>query len=267
MSKSGRKMYWLIALVVVTSAFALSATQLSGNAQKKPRTLKVLRQQDATQDVKQPTEKELDDASAPIVDLAESKKKPVDEKRRKKSKKFDNIQNERIEDTTPSGDFNLVSEGLVSDMPVELSDLIVEGDVKDANAFLSDDRTGVYSEFTISVSDVIKSSVPVQKHDEITAERFGGRVRFPSGQLVRYRGTGLGFPSKGGKYIFFLRQMGDGDYRILTAYEMRGNKIVALDGARTNVGGRGGSPFDKHTGKDAQEFKKKVIEAANVGNQ
>lgn len=267
MSKSVRKVYWLIALVVVTSAFALSATQLSGNAQKKPRTLKVLRQQDATQDVKQLTEKELDDASAPIVDLAESKNKPVDEKRRKRSKKFNNIQDERIEDTLPSGEVNISSEGLVSDMPVEMSDLIVEGDVKNANAFLSDDQTGVYSEFTISVSEVIKSSVPVQKHDEITAERFGGRVRFPSGQIKRYRVAGLGSPSKGGKYLFFLKQMADGDYRILTAYEMRGNKVVALDGSRTSVGGKGNSQFDKHTGKDAQEFKKRVIDAANGGTQ
>jgi hypothetical protein len=148
-----------------------------------------------------------------------------------------------------------------------MSDLIVEGEVKDANAFLSDDGTGVYSEFTISVSDVIKSPAPVQKHDVITAERFGGRVRFPSGELVRYRIVGHGSPSKGGKYLFFLKQMADGEYRILTAYEMRGNKIVALDGSRTNVGGRGDSPNDKHTGKDAQEFKKEVRAAANGGIQ
>ncbi|MBV9925685.1 MAG: hypothetical protein JOZ96_11760 [Acidobacteria bacterium] len=260
-------MYWLVALVAITSAITLSATLLPGKAQQKPRTLKVLRQQDAARTGQQPTEKELDDASAPIVDLAAAKNKPVDEKRRKKSKKFDHIQDGRIEDTSPSGDFNLVSEGLVSDMPVEMSDLIVEGDVKDANAFLSDDGTGVYSEFTISVSDVIKSSAPVQKHDEIAAERFGGRVRFPSGQLVRYKVVGHGSPSKGGKYIFFLKQMGDGDYRILTAYEMRGNKIVALDGARTYGAGRGDSPYDKHTGKDAQEFKKEVIAAVRGGGR
>lgn len=261
MRKNVRKAYWVIALLAITSAVALSATQ------PKPRTLKVLRQQDATRAGQQPTEKELDDASAPIVDLTTSKNKPVDEKRRKKNKRFNNAQSERIDANLPSGDFNVVSEGTVSDMPVELSDLIVEGDVKEANAFLSDDGTGVYSEFTISVSDVIKSSAPLQKHDLITAERFGGRVRFASGQIARYRVAGQGSPAKEGKYIFFLKQMADGDYRILTAYEMRGNKIVALDGSRTNVGGRGDSPFDKHTGKDAQEFKKEVIAAANGGSQ
>ncbi|MDT5270514.1 MAG: hypothetical protein QOH49_2700 [Acidobacteriota bacterium] len=152
-------------------------------------------------------------------------------------------------------------------MPTELSDLIVEGDVKDANAFLSEDKTGVYSEFTISVSDVLKSSASVQKHDLITAERFGGRVRFPSGQVARYRVAGQGAPAKDGKYLFFLKQMTDGSYRILTAYEMRGNRIVALDGSRTNVGGRGSSQFDKHTGKDAQEFKNEVSAKAKGGTQ
>lgn len=121
MPNSVRKVYWLIALIAVTSAFALPATQLSGNAQKKPRTLKVLRQQDAPQTETQPTEKELDDASTPIVDLAESKNKPVDEKRRKKSQRFDNAQSESIEANPASGDFNIVSEGLVSDMPVEIA--------------------------------------------------------------------------------------------------------------------------------------------------
>ncbi|MDT5270515.1 MAG: hypothetical protein QOH49_2701 [Acidobacteriota bacterium] len=101
MPKSVRKVYWLIGLIAVTSVFALSATQLSGNAQKKPRTLKVLRQQDATQDVKQPTEKELDDASAPMVDLAASKNTAADEKRAKKNKRFNNALPESIEDNPP----------------------------------------------------------------------------------------------------------------------------------------------------------------------
>lgn len=188
MPKSARKVYWLIAFVAVASFFALSVTQLSGNAQKKPRTLKVLRQQDAPQTATQPTEKELDDASTPIVDLAESKNKPVDEKRRKKSKKVDNIRNERIGDTPLSGDFNLVSEGLVSDMPVELSDLIIEGDVEDANAFLSDDGTGVYSEFTISVSDVIFGQCNVVDESAAMARRqFGGPGHAAVGDAGRPR--------------------------------------------------------------------------------
>jgi hypothetical protein len=58
-----------------------------------------------------------------------------------------------------------------------MSDLIIEGTVKDANAFLSEDQTGVYSELTVSVGDLMKASTsePVKASDVITTDRFGGR--------------------------------------------------------------------------------------------
>lgn len=262
MPKSNRKVYGLLLLLACTSVVVLSTTQFVGTAQRKPLTATVLRQQDRIQDEKQPTDKELDDAAAPIVDLAKSSKTLIDEKRKQRNKRFNNALAESIEANPTSEEVNVASEGLVSDMPTDLSDLIVEGFVKDSGAFLSEDRTGIYSEFTVQVSDVIKSSAPVSKGDIITAERFGGRVRFPSGQIARYRVAGQGAPAKDGKYLFFLKQMDDGSYRILTAYELRGNKVLALDGPRSNVNGKGSSQFNKHNGKDAKEFRKEVSAAA-----
>ena len=265
MSQNRRKVYALSLLLACTSVVALSATLLTGSAQRKPLTTKILRQQDQMQAGKQPTNKEMDDAAAPIVDLTESSNTPADDKRKQKNKRFDNSLAESIEANPTSEEVNIASEGLVSDMPTALSDLIVEGHVKGSGAFLSEDKTGIYSEFTVQVSDVIKSSAPVSKGDIITTERFGGRVRFPSGQIARYRVAGQGAPAKGGKYLFFLKRRADGDYLILTAYEMRGNKVLALDGPRSNVHGRGSSQFDKHNGKDAQEFRKEVSAAAQGG--
>ena len=267
MPKSRRNVYGILLLVACTSVVALSATQFAGSAQRKPLTAKVLRQQDQTQAGKQPTAKELDDAAAPIVDLTESSGTPADEKRRQKNKRFDNSLAESIEANPTSEEINIASAGLVSDMPTDLSDLIVEGHVKDSGAFLSEDKTGIYSEFCVQVSEVIKSSAPVSKGDVITAERFGGRVRFPSGQIARYRVAGQGAPMKEAKYLFFLKRMADGGYRILTAYELRGNKVFALDGPRSNVNGKGSSQFDRHNGKDAQEFRKEVSAAARGGAQ
>jgi hypothetical protein len=269
MAQGTRKMYWLIALIAVASVVTLSAS-FSGKAQRKPRTAKVLQaERDVNQAGKKPSDKELDDAAAPIVDLSASTDAVADEKRRKKNKRFDNAQAESIEANPTSDDVSIVSESFIPDLPVAMSDLIVEGHVKDSNAFLSEDKTGIYSEFTVSVSDVIKApaSTPVRKNDLITAERFGGRVRFPSGQVARYRVAGQGAPMKEGKYLFFLRMKDDGSYLILTAYEMRGNKVLALDGSRVNVKGRGSSPFDKHNGKDLQEFKKEVDAAVRGVSQ
>lgn len=267
MPKTRRKVYGLLLLLACTSFMALSATLFAGSAQRKPLTAKVLRQQERVQAGTQPTDKELDDAAAPIVDLTQPPATPADEKRRQKNKRFDKALPESIEANPTSDEINVASAGLVSDMPTDLSDLIVEGQVKDSGAFLSEDKTGIYSEFTVQVSDVIKSSATVNRGDVITAERFGGRVRFSSGQVARYRVAGQGAPAKEGRYLFFLKQMADGGYRILTAYELRGNKVFALDGSRSNVNGRGRSQFDKHNGKDAQEFRKEVSAAARGGSQ
>jgi hypothetical protein len=257
--------YKLLLLLACASIMALSATQFAGSTQRKPLAARVLQQQERMQAGKQPTDKELDDAAAPIVDLTASPGTPADEKRRQKNKRFDNVLAESIEANPTSEEINIASQGLVSDMPTDLSDLIVEGHVKESGAFLSEDKTGIYSEFTVQVSDVIKSSAPVGKGDLITTERFGGRVRFPSGQIARYRVAGQGAPAKGGKYLLFLKRRADGDYLILTAYEMRGNKVLALDGPRSNFKGKGSSQFDKHNGKDAHEFRKEVSAAAQGG--
>src|SRR6185369_839889 len=60
-----------------------------------------------------------------------------------------------------------------------------------------------------------------------------------------------------------------GNYNILTAYELQGNKVQALDGARVNLG-IGNWVFDKHNDEDYQTFRKGVEQAAKnppSGNQ
>lgn len=211
----------------------------------------------------QPGEQKLDDEATPLVEYAPSTKTPVDEERRQKNKRHDGRDVVSLDVDPRAGEAVVHSEVFVPDLPFELSDLIVEGTVTDSNAFLSEDKTGIYSEFTISVTDVLKSSqsVSVNKHDVITTERFGGRVRFPSGQTVRYKVSGTGSPRRNVKYLLFLRTMDDGNYRIITAYEMRGGKVLALDGSRIDYI-RGGEPvFDKHNGKEWQYFLEEVRKA------
>ncbi|HEV7859028.1 MAG TPA: hypothetical protein VGO91_10470 [Pyrinomonadaceae bacterium] len=98
MFKGQRKIYWLIVFAVVTSAVTLSISNFSARSQQNPRTAKVLEKgQDTNQPRKQPTDKQLDDAAAPIVDLASSPNQAVDEKRKRKNKSFDNLQVDSIE--------------------------------------------------------------------------------------------------------------------------------------------------------------------------
>lgn len=212
-----------------------------------------------------PTEQELDDAATPLVDFNSSTNEGTDTKRKLKNKKFNNQYFVVAEPDPNAGEAVRSSETSIPEFPVEMSDLVIEGKITDSNAFLSEDKSGVYSEFTVSVSDVIisKPSISVKKHDVITTDRDGGRVRYPSGRIVRYRISSRGFPIKNGKYLFFLTKDDDddNDYRIITAYEMRGNKVYALDGSRVNFRGMGRSPFDKHNGKDLKDFKLELDKA------
>jgi hypothetical protein len=69
-------------------------------------------------------------------------------------------------------------------LPVEQSNVIILGKVTDRRAVLTEDRLGVYSEFSISVSEIFKDDLNlVFSGQVITASRPGGAVRFPSGRF------------------------------------------------------------------------------------
>lgn len=118
-------------------------------------------------------------------------------------------------------------------IPTE-SDLIVTGQVLDAKAYLTNDKRNVYSEFVIRINEILK-------HDEgknlvfaetITSDRMGGRVRYPDGREVVYEQSGRAMPSVGATYVFFLtKDTKSPTYRILTGYEIAGDKIEPLDRA------------------------------------
>lgn len=223
-------------------------------------TMRVRSQQGENNGQAHPTAKELDDAATPIVDSNSTE--VADEKRQHQNRRHNHGGLEVTETPGTSTEVTVSSESSMPDFPFKISDLVVEGTVTDSNAFLSADKTGVYSEYTVAISDLIKSSPSstLRKHDSITAERFGGRVRFPSGQVVRYKVSGQGSPAKNTKYIFFLKKVDDDSYLILTAYELRGNKAFALDGSRVNLG-KGNWAFDKHNGQEVTSFKKDLDKA------
>ncbi|HEX3557863.1 MAG TPA: hypothetical protein VHU19_01575 [Pyrinomonadaceae bacterium] len=276
MLKNKRALYPLVGagsaalLVCLFIAFGERSSAGQNNLPNK-QSAKVLRQgEQAVNQPSPPSDKELDDAATPVVDL-NNPDSNGDETRRQKNARHDNQRIVQSQAAPQSAEVTVDSEvpNGPADLPAAQSDLIVEGKVTGSQAFLSEDKTGVYSEFYLTVSDVIKAApgVSINKGDAVTAERFGGRVRYPSGQVVRYRASGEGSPMKGKKYLFFLKKASDGNYRVLTAYELQGNHVLALDGSRTNFGGRGRSVFDKHNGRDLQEFRKDVDKVVKEGNR
>ena len=118
-------------------------------------------------------------------------------------------------------------------LPVALSEVIVIASVLNARAYVSTNRTGIFSEFTVSIDEVLKTTGSDQllPGANILLEREGGRIRYPSGRVRWIRFAHEGMPSIGGRYVFFLRRTGQDEvYGILTGYELRGGKVFPLDG-------------------------------------
>jgi hypothetical protein len=118
-------------------------------------------------------------------------------------------------------------------LPIEESNAIVLGKVTDRRAVLMDDKLGIYSEFSIKISEIFRDDLKGFFIDQvITTTRRGGAVRFPSGKIQKYTISSQGYPQQGKVYLFFLKRDEVGDYSIFTGYEVNGSVVQPLDGKR-----------------------------------
>lgn len=143
----------------------------------------------------------------------------------------------------------------LSALPFPQSDVVLLGGVMDAKAHLSNDKTGIYSEFGLQVEEVLKNATedPINRGNTVSLERFGGAVRFPSGVIQKYETTGQGMPSVGQRYLFFLKRIDETTYNIITGYQLDGQVVSPLDGAVVEEG-TGVYPFDTYQGFDVSTF-------------
>jgi hypothetical protein len=143
----------------------------------------------------------------------------------------------------------------VAALPLDQSDVVIVGNVASSEAHLSNDRTGVYSEFSIGVNEVLRNRLDTSTRvgDVIVGAREGGVVRFQGGRLFRYTVFNQGMPRPGRQYLFFLSaNKQGGDYDIVTAYELSGGQVVPLDDS---------AAFAAYKGSDQQKFLGIVREA------
>lgn len=178
------------------------------------------------------TQESADDT--PVVDA--SAPAPKDEKQRTKrqarNKHYDGS-GLVIEPKAAGGDIVRRSESFrkMSALPAGQSDAVVIGRVTDAQSYLSEDKSGVYTEITVRVDDILKHDGSLTPGTPLVAQRVGGRVRFTSGVVQRYRIDHQGMPRAGRRYVLFLKKMGDEEvYTILTGYELRGGRVHPVDG-------------------------------------
>src|SRR5439155_5322439 len=91
--------------------------------------------------------------------------------------------------------------------PVRESRVVLIGQIASDAAYLSNDKTGVYSEFTVIAEEVLKNDLAGEllAGSSITITREGGRIRFPSGRLHWYGIGRQSMPRIGSRYVIFLR--------------------------------------------------------------
>jgi hypothetical protein len=138
----------------------------------------------------------------------------------------------------------------LSAFPADKSQVVIIGEVLDAQAYLSNDKTGVYSEFKIRMDEILKneSGIPFNLGDSLIAERAGGRVRFPSGHITHSFIRAQGMPAVGQRYALFLtRKDKQINFIIITGYEFREGKIALLDNPVTH-------PIAAQKGADESTF-------------
>lgn len=176
--------------------------------------------------------------SAPTVDFdahepADHKEKEIRKQRGRKYKSripLDKTENEAKIFEIPSP-----HSPIEPAFPIDQSDLVVIGTITDSRAFVSNDKSAVYSEFQVTVNQTFKNrgNQVVVPESTLVAERIGGNVRFPSGKVQRRGDSGRNLPEIGKQYVLFLKWDEQGkDYLILTGYEARGDTVYPLDGLR-----------------------------------
>lgn len=153
-------------------------------------------------------------------------------KRKSKDKRFPKGRLEESPGITETLIMDGGGSGRPEAIPVGLSHIIIVGNILNAKAYLSSDKTGLFSEFTVSIEEVLKAtgSDPVIPGANISVEREGGRIRYPSGQVRWVRFGREGMPAVGTQCLLFLRRTGAGNLAILTGYELRAGRVFPLDG-------------------------------------
>jgi len=89
--------------------------------------------------------------------------------------------------------------------PFSHSDAVVVGNITSGQAYLSNDKRDVYSEFQIIIQEVLKepSARRIGPGDSIAVERYGGAIRLSSGKVLIRGITEFSMPLVGKRYLLF----------------------------------------------------------------
>lgn len=254
--------YLILVILIVSATITVVATIRSRNQGHKKKEVHVLRRHDGVNSSL--TKQEIKESDIPIAEY--NAPEPTDPDKRAKREAKGKKYNRRLKVVDPvlvkTTDIFHWESGFPS-IPLSQSDAVVIGEVIDSEAYLSSDKSSIYSEFTIQINQVLKddSRVSLTPGLSIVVEREGGRVRYPSGHISQLAVSGFGTPRIGCKYALFLSHdflipdhRHEQEFRIVTGYELRLGHVFPLDTS-------GVVNFKAHENEDETAFLNEVQDA------
>jgi hypothetical protein len=176
-----------------------------------------------------PTAAPTPDGAPPIFDLATAR--PAERTA------FAGIGPDGADKTFSHWDHNLPA------LPTLASDAVIVGVVTSSQAVSSHDHHLLHSEYSIRVEKSLRGNLTLDQN--VVARRRGGRVRFPSGQVVSTRRLDrMGALENGQRYVLFLKRAG-ASYDLLTAYRLSSSGAVPVDSS---------ARFQAYRGRTEQEL-------------
>lgn len=131
--------------------------------------------------------------------------------------------------------------------PVQQSNVVVIGKTLNGGAFMSPDKTGVYTEVSLKIEDVIYKDKDTPINDQtIAISRMGGVVRYQTGEESLFHIVGQNMPTLDKRYLLFLKAIPNTeDFEIVTGYELSSSGVLALDSPMK---------FRQYNGQDVTRF-------------
>lgn len=141
--------------------------------------------------------------------------------------------------------------------PISANIAIIMGEIIDGKAYISTDKTAVYSEFTLKIQKVLKSSPDfyIAKDNNIVLLRAGGGVKFPSGKVYYQKHHGYALPEVGRRYLMFLyMDKMTQSFTEIVGYEFKSGEVLPLDGAVESEGTGNWAEQYKYKGYKEKDF-------------
>jgi hypothetical protein len=116
---------------------------------------------------------------------------------------------------------------LLPELPLNESDVVVVGDIVNAQPFLTNSNSAMYTEFTIRASETIKPKLPIT--NSLIVLRRGGKARLPSGRIIEWDVRDTGDPLfVGQRCLLFLSYYKSADaYLVNKMWHVRNGFIKA----------------------------------------